>query len=646
MQAVAANDLYCFQTPAPPILSPDGKRAILSLSQPRPDGLSYEKRTYLWDSVSNDIHELADCSLLRWYDKERCLFISSEGIRTALYLHSPLSGTREKLFSVSLAFTDAIPVKPGLWVLAASHSLAAEAACSCGDQSAAPRHYRIIDELPFRLDGVGYVNGIRQSLYLYDQRADQITQLLDPSFHVTQYILADCGTQIVLCGYKASRFRTSAAGLYRLDLHSRKLETLIPEGQEIILSISEEGGRIQYCARPFLPAKKTEGRKVASICAYSLPLSGGTPAFVAELPPDTTSIKIRGDDIYAMVDFENRKAIFHITPQNEARLLTEADYHVLGFDVRNGRILFHAAETAALPELYLMENKTIRRLTSIHEAYSHSHDISAPEPVRFINRDGIRIDGFVLRPRGYVPGSKYPGILDIHGGPRLLYGTEFNHSMQMLASAGCFVVYCNPRGSSGRGTEFASLGFEQFGTYDYRDLMEFVDHVLELYPDIDDQRLGVCGGSYGGYMTAWIVSQTNRFQAAVVQRPITNLCGFLNMTDQGAVPYAAQTDYGRLWEQSPIAHAQKVVTPTLIIQGEEDYRTPACEGISFFQALLRAGAEAEARLLLIKGEGHTLNRNGLPVNRVAVLEHTKQWLEQHIPGGFHAQPQPALRQNS
>lgn len=238
-----------------------------------------------------------------------------------------------------------------------------------------------------------------------------------------------------------------------------------------------------------------------------------------------------------------------------------------------------------------------------------------------------------MKPVGYEEGKQYPAILDIHGGPRTVYGTVFYHEMQVWANQGYFVFFINPRGSDGRGNGFADIN-GKYGTIDYEDLMKFTDVVLERYPAIDQQRVGVTGGSYGGFMTNWIIGHTNRFKAAASQRSIANWISFAHTSDIGEFFTKDQQQADtwesveELWWHSPLKYANQVTTPTLFIHSNEDYRCPYSEGLQMYSALVEHGVEA--RLCMFKGENHELSRSGKPRHRVKRLEEITNWMQQHL----------------
>jgi len=206
--------------------------------------------------------------------------------------------------------------------------------------------------------------------------------------------------------------------------------------------------------------------------------------------------------------------------------------------------------------------------------------------------------------------------------------------MQVWASAGYFVFFTNPRGSDGKGTEFANIEAERYMNWDYNDFMDFTDNVLEKHPQIDASRLGVTGGSYGGLMTNWIVGHTNRFKAAVTQRSITNFVSkclttdigyFHNLSQMGTDPW---TNYETFWDKSPLKYADKVKTPLLFLHSDQDYRCYMADAFQMFTALKMFGVET--RMCLFHGENHELSRSGKPKNRLKRLEEITTWFDKYL----------------
>ncbi|MBQ4093842.1 MAG: S9 family peptidase [Oscillospiraceae bacterium] len=282
-----------------------------------------------------------------------------------------------------------------------------------------------------------------------------------------------------------------------------------------------------------------------------------------------------------------------------------------------------------LAELYLCGEQ----VTDFNGEWLASHSAVTPEYHSFTATDGFEIHGFAMKPAGYEAGKKYPAILHIHGGPRTVFGSVFHHEMQVWANAGYFVFYCNPRGSDGRGNEFGDIN-GKYGTVDYENIMQFTDEMLQKYPDVDRFRVGVTGGSYGGFMTNWIIGHTGRFAAAASQRSISNWIAFEHTSDIG--PFftpnnqatTTREDVDKMWWHSPLKYADNCTTPTLFIHSDSDYRCWMVEGLSMFTALKMHGCEA--RMCLFKGETHELSRSGKPQNRIRRMEEILGWMDKYL----------------
>ncbi|HHU06758.1 MAG TPA: S9 family peptidase [Clostridiaceae bacterium] len=274
------------------------------------------------------------------------------------------------------------------------------------------------------------------------------------------------------------------------------------------------------------------------------------------------------------------------------------------------------------------------RLTHFNDAAMAG--IWPSDPVKLeIESNGDMINGWVLLPRGFDPLASYPGILSIHGGPKTAYGTAFFHEMQLWANDGYFVFFCNPHGSDGEGDAFADIR-GKYGSVDFHDLMNFTDAVLEKYPQLDTNRLGVSGGSYGGFMTNWIISHTDSFKAAVTQRSITNWLSFYGTSDIGyyfaedqmAADFFSRQGIEQLWQYSPLSYAAQINTPALIIHSKEDYRCPLEQGYQLFTALKVRGVDS--KMLVFKDESHELSRSGKPLARIERLKQITLWFNHYL----------------
>lgn len=313
------------------------------------------------------------------------------------------------------------------------------------------------------------------------------------------------------------------------------------------------------------------------------------------------------------------------------------EQHVYGYtlDRRNQRIIA-AVSNAVLPgELFQLEVTTgeSKQLTNVNDAFLESVSLSKPESISIPASDGTRLHGWIMKPAGYEEGRKYPLILEIHGGPHAMYANTYFNEFQVLASEGYAVLYINPRGSHGYGQQFVDAVRGDYGGRDYQDVMDAVDFALEQYDFIDKDRLGVTGGSYGGFMTNWIVGHTDRFKAAATQRSISNWISFYGVSDIGYYFTEWQikadlNDHETLWKHSPLAYADKIDTPLLILHSEKDYRCPIEQAEQMFIALKRQGKTA--KLIRFPESNHELSRSGKPDLRLKRLEYLAGWFNEYL----------------
>jgi len=259
--------------------------------------------------------------------------------------------------------------------------------------------------------------------------------------------------------------------------------------------------------------------------------------------------------------------------------------------------------------------------------------VQEPEEFWVDMPEGHRVQCWMLKPPGADPSNKHPMILEIHGGPRIQYGACYFHEFQVLASAGFYVLFANPRGAQGYGEAFTRAIVLDWGGPDYEDLMRVVDEALLRYPEVDVERLGVTGGSYGGYMTNWIVGHTQRFRAAATQRSVVDIKTLLlagDFSDDavpefGDQPWRDSPDYRRM---SPITYVENIRTPLLILHSLEDHRCPVEEAEQLYTSLKLLRRDVE--MVLFPGESHGLSRGGTPSRRLARLHFLRQWFVRHL----------------
>jgi dipeptidyl aminopeptidase/acylaminoacyl peptidase len=280
--------------------------------------------------------------------------------------------------------------------------------------------------------------------------------------------------------------------------------------------------------------------------------------------------------------------------------------------------------------LGLGPNVPLQRLSAHNDEWLRPVTLVAPEEFTFRSFDDTPVQGWLMKPVGWRDTQRYPLILSIHGGPHGMYGYGFNAAFQTYAARGYAVLFINPRGSSGYGQRFSDGTLREWGGGDYRDLMAGVDEALHRYTWLDAGRMGVTGGSYGGFMTNWIITQTPRFRAAVANASVSNLVSFyatslyqdLIHAEFGGAPW---DDFELLWRWSPLRYAAQAQTPTLFIHGEQDNDVHITQAEEMYMALRRRGVETQ--FARYPREGHGLRE---PRHRQDALERTLAWFDKYL----------------
>ncbi|MED3551492.1 S9 family peptidase [Cytobacillus praedii] len=275
----------------------------------------------------------------------------------------------------------------------------------------------------------------------------------------------------------------------------------------------------------------------------------------------------------------------------------------------------------------------LEQLTNVNEGFLQETILAEAEPIEFSSSDQWDLHGWLMKPVHFKEGDKVPLILEIHGGPHAMYANTYFHEFQCLAAQGYAVLYINPRGSHGYGQQFVDAVRGDYGGKDYEDLMDAVDYAIANFDFIDENRLGVTGGSYGGFMTNWIIGHTNRFKAAVTQRSISNWISFYGVSDIGYYftdwqIKSSLNDIETLWKHSPLAYVDKVETPLLLLHSEKDYRCPIEQAEQLFIAL--KDRKKTAKFIRFPEANHELSRSGKPNLRISRLHYIADWFNEYL----------------
>ncbi|HSJ32903.1 MAG TPA: S9 family peptidase [Longimicrobiales bacterium] len=396
-------------------------------------------------------------------------------------------------------------------------------------------------------------------------------------------------------------------------------------GDERSIAWSPDSRQIAFVSSP---------HRVQSRRLYVVDVNGGEPRNVLgdwQYEPGGYDWSPNGE-ILVNAAIGGRTALFRVSPRNGR--MTEIiggrrRLNGFSYDQRFTKVAYVSTSVDRPTELFIADanGRNERQLTSFNEELNR--EIAWPDAERFTYESvgGLEIEAWLQKPYGYTPGKKYPLVLYIHGGPHSAYGEGWFDEFHNITGAGMWVLYTNPRGSSGYGADFTYSTRGRWGMEDYEDLMKAVD-IAAQRPDVDSTRMGVTGGSYGGFMTAWITTKTNRFKAAQADRMISNWFSWYGASDaQGLTEFEF---YGKPWENwdlyeelSPIRYVERVRTPTLIVQSEEDHRTPMADAEQWFMALRKQDVPVE--FIRYPRSTHDLSRTGEPWLLVDRLGRLRQW---------------------
>jgi dipeptidyl aminopeptidase/acylaminoacyl peptidase len=350
---------------------------------------------------------------------------------------------------------------------------------------------------------------------------------------------------------------------------------------------------------------------------------------------ETPGTVVAGDAVLFGVQRRGAVELLRVpTGSGEPERLVEGQFTVRGMAAAGDVVVATVAHDRSAGELVAITAEGRRLLTEFGAQLGETGRLHALEERTATAPDGYPVHGWVALPEGPGP---HPVLLTVHGGPYAQYGWTLFDETQVYVTAGYAVVKCNPRGAAGYGQAHGRVIKEAFGTVDADDVVAFLDAALED-PRLDAERVGIMGGSYGGYMTTLLIGRSDRFTAAISERAFNDPVSFVGSSDIGWFfpdGYLG-TDPARVAEQSALAGAHRITTPTLVIHSEEDWRCPLEQGTRLFVELKRRGVPTE--LLLFPGEGHELSRKGRPRHRLARLEHVLRWWARWLPTESNPSP--------
>ena len=499
---------------------------------------------------------------------------------------------------------------------------------------------RFIDKLNYRGDGRGYLKEGNRQIFIISADGGTPRQLTSSDHdHGTPVWSADDRKL-----YFSANLHENAdldpvnSEIYELDIESAKVTAItnrqgpdsnpvVSPGDNTIAYLGYDDELLGYQINDLYILNKESGE--------SKLLSGDFDRDIENIQWDGKGKGLyfqyndHGDTKIGYIDL---KGNFKQVAQGLGGLSLGRPYNAASFSVSGKGILAYTYGTSQSPaNLAVLDGKKMNRLTGVNDdLFSYRETGNVEEITWKSSYDDREIQGWLVTPPGFDPSKKYPFILEIHGGPFASYGNVFSAEVQAFAAAGYVVLYSNPRGSSGYGKEFGNLIHHDYPNHDYEDLMSGVDAAIEK-GFIDEENLFVTGGSGGGVLTAWIVGKTDRFRAAVVAKPVINWYSFVLYADNPAFfskywfPNKPWEDPEPYLKRSPISYVGNINTPTMLLTGEEDYRTPIAESEQLYAALKLEGVETA--MVRIPGASHGIANK--PSNLIAKIASILAWFEKY-----------------
>ena len=495
-----------------------------------------------------------------------------------------------------------------------------------------------INEIPFYTNGGDYTVYSRNRLFLFDETNNQLTALTDKNFSIQQFEIDLKNNRAIFIGQTFKHVEKLDSEMFELDLSTFKNNQLTKEKyllygfklvKDSILVLAHDGKLLglNENSRIYKLVNNHFEQKLDPF--YSIGNSIGSDIRL----PGSELMQVVNDKLYLTLTVEDHSRLLRLDENANIEFSYDAPGSIDGFSFINNELYLSGLFNQDAQEIVQLKDDKLIPTTQFNVNVFDNFYRAKPQKCS-VDKKTHNVDGWVLLPKNYDSAQKYPFILDIHGGPKTVYGEVYYHEMQVWVNKGYIVAYCNPRGSDGKGNEFSDIR-GKYGTIDYEDIMDFVDKVIKVY-SVDTNNMGVTGGSYGGFMTNWIIGHTNRFKCAATQRSICNWLSFYGTSDigyyfaldQGGTQFNRDEDYEKLWFHSPLKYVSKMKTPTLIIHSAKDYRCPVEQGYQLLTALKHK--KVDSKMVLFHNENHDLSRTGKPKARMLRLTEITEWMDKYL----------------
>lgn len=648
MSQLTISDFANYKFLSEPSLSPDGKKAAFLIKEADLKENNYKSNIWLYKFDEQELLQLTssgkDDKFVWTPDSEHLLFVSQREVgnnkedekekKSHIYKIPLSGGEASKVFTVPHKIETMQLIQDKL-----IYKALVDINQDSNNEDETRGDYQVLDEIPFWANGKGFTNKKRNQLFIINLETENLDELTPGPINVGEFDSRE--REVIFAGTEYEDKMSIYNDVFVKSLDNGKT-TKLTEGNRNFDLVRFLDEKTAACSSTDMKERGINQNKELFIISLSDgKLTSLTPGWDRSLRNAVlTDVRLgkgprsqaANGKFYFITTEGGSSYLNSIDGSGNLERLADGSGSVDSFDVKNGRIVYVALRDQNLQELYTLEDGDEKRLTFFTNEPLSGKDISKGEHFT-VDRGDVQIDAWLIKPTNFEAGGKYPTILEVHGGPKAVYSEVFFQEMQLLANRGYAIVFSNPRGSDGKGDEFSDIR-GKFGHRDFEDLMAVVDTAVETYNFIDPNRLGVTGGSYGGFMTNWVIGHTDRFKAAVSQRSIANWISKFNTTDigyffvedqQASTPWE---DHKKLWDQSPLQFADRVKTPTLFIHADQDYRCWMSEGLQMFTALKYFGVTT--KLCLFKDENHDLSRGGKPQNRISRLQEMINWFDKYL----------------